>query len=132
MTNRLNSLIDAATTIADIARRGHTYRFPPTPTLYLHVGDAEIVVKRHAHLDIEIGLTLQAPFAWRIGTDQDEAGVYFVIARRPLVGALASAQLIVSVPSATHVMLRLASARLTVENLSGIFELPANTSLTRK
>ena len=90
----LTELANAVSTVAEIARHTQTYRFNVSGaiTLYMDAEGAEVRILRRAGTDpqIEVEANLQAPFAWRIATDQDEAGVYVVARRRPVVGAVAS------------------------------------------
>jgi hypothetical protein len=72
----------------------------------------------------EVQATLGAPFAWRVASDQDEAGIYFVAHRRPLVGALAVASFHISVPPETYLILKLDNVRMTLDDVNGTVELP--------
>lgn len=130
---RLNTLWQIANTaaqIADLARSSQTYRFnvDGSTTFYLHAASAEVSVTRWAEPVIEVEAVLQAPFGWRIESDQDDAGVYFVARRRAVVGSLAGATFKVRVPESTYVVLKLDNTRLSLEGVTGSIELPPNTS----
>jgi len=126
----LTELANAVSTVAEIARHTQTYRFNVSGaiTLYMDAEGAEVRILRRASTDpqIEVEANLQAPFAWRIATDQDEAGVYVVARRRPVVGAVASGSFLVSVPQSTYLVLKLKDCRLSLEAITGTVELPAN------
>ena len=130
---RLNTLWQLASTaaqIADLARSSQVYRFnvDAGTTFYLHAATAEVSVTRWNEPVIEVEAALQAPFGWRVETDQDEAGVYFVAKRRPVVGGLAGATFRVRVPQTAYLVLKLDNARLCLEGISDMVELPpANT-----
>ena len=72
---------------------------------------------------MEITAQLQAPFGWRVAAEQDEAGVYFVVLRRAVIGALAAAIFYVTVPLDSYLMLKLDHASLTLEDVAGEIEL---------
>jgi hypothetical protein len=124
--NTLNQLVQAASQVTELARASQTYHFPvsaPT-TFYLHVSQAEVRISRRPGVTADVQATLGAPFAWRIATDQDDAGIYFVAHRRLMVGALAAARFHISVPPDTYLILKLENARLTLDDVNGTVELP--------
>ena len=134
--NTLTELANAVSTVAEIARHTQTFRFNVSgaTTLYMDVESAEVRVLRRADLlaesrQIEVTATLQAPFAWRVATDQDEAGVYVVARRRPVVGAVASGAFAVIVPPDAYLVLKLKDCRLSLEAISGTVELPADGTI---
>ena len=128
--NTLTEVVNAVSTVAELARASQTYRFgiAGAVTFFMHTGHADVRLIRHANPVIEVTAQLQAPFAWRVATDQDDAGVYFVAVRRPVVGAMAGASFAVTVPLNTHLVLKLDDCRLSLEGLSGTVEIPVSTS----
>lgn len=124
--NTLTQLVNAASTVAEFARSAQTYSFNVAAgaTCYVHADGGEVRIARHDLTQIIISATLQAPFAWRIAAEQDEAGVYFVALRRPVVGAMAGASFVVTVPRDAHLSLKLEHTRLAIENVSGVIDLP--------
>ena len=88
-------------------------------------------IARQPATQVEISAELQAPFGWRIAAEQDEAGVYFVALRRAIVGAMADASFLVTVPQDAHLTLKLEQTRLCLENVNGIFELSPQTVMLR-
>ena len=132
--NTLTQLVNAASTVADFARSAQTYSFnvAASATCYVHADGGEVRIARHDLAQIVISATLQAPFAWRIAAEQDEAGVYFVALRRPVGGGVAGASFVVTVPRDTHLTLKLEHTRLSIDNVTGVIELPpqvANLSI---
>jgi hypothetical protein len=130
---RLGQIAAAASTLTDIVRREQTLRFhtpDPTITVYVHTELAEVRVLRHDQPQVEIAIMLQAPFAWRLAAEQDDAGVYVVARRRPLVksavGGFAGALIEVLAPAQAHLIIRLDRGRLIVENADGTFDLPGD------
>jgi hypothetical protein len=128
--NTLSQLVNAASTVAELARSAQSYHFyvGAGSSCYVHADAGEVRIARHDAPVITISSTLQAPFAWRVAAEQDEAGVYFVALRRPLVGGLAGATFAVTVPRDAHLTLKLEGARLSIENVSGTIDLPPQTT----
>ncbi len=132
--------IETTSQLMELARTSQTYRFAvqPNTTVYLHTMQSEVFVARHDQPQVEVIVKLGAPFAWRIATDQDEAGVYVVARRKPVVGqlagALASAVFLLTVPLESHLILKLENVRLSLQDLTGDFEfapLSAQTPLLK-
>lgn len=124
---KLMQLATTASQVAEMARSAETFRFGVRGplTFYLHTTQAEVSIGRWGQPQIQVSVRLQAPFGWRIETDQDEAGVYFVAQRRRVVGALAGARFAVLLPPPTHLMLKLDRCRLTLDDFDGTLDLPA-------
>ncbi len=124
--NTLWQLMNAASTVSELARHTQTYRFGAMSgpiTLYLRAEYAEVQITRWRQPQVVITAQLQAAFGWRIASDQDEAGVYFVARRRPVVGGLSRALFRVSVPYETYLVLNLNSGRLVLDDVDGTLEL---------
>jgi len=124
--NTLWQLVNAASTVTELARHTQTYRFGVMSgpiTLYLRAEQAEVQIARWGQPQVVITAQLQAAFGWRVASDQDEAGVYFVARRRPVVGGLSRALFRVSVPYNTFLVLKLDGGRLTLEAVHGTLEL---------
>ncbi|GEM_PF-357958 len=127
----LIKVVNTASSLAELTRSSQTYRFNVAPaiTVYLHAAQADIFVMRHNLPVVEITAKLQAPFGWRIAAEQDDAGVYFVARRRLVVGSIAGAVFLVTVPHDAYLTLKLEDCRLSLEHVSGDFQL-APTAIT--
>lgn len=127
--NTLSQLVDAASTVMDLARSSQTYSFGVmgSTTCYVHVAGGEVRIARHVAPLVEIAAQLQAPFGWRIAAEQDTAGVYFVALRRAVIGAMSGAVFHITVPQDAHLVLKLEHARLSLENVDGLLELSPQT-----
>lgn len=121
-------VMNAASSVAEIVREKQVYRFGvrPAGALYLHTEGAEIRLFRWELPTIEVVAQLQASFGWRIATEQDDAGVYFVAKRRPFVGAMSAGTFSLTVPHDTHVILRLERCQVWMTNTTGTLEIPAH------
>jgi hypothetical protein len=126
--DRLSQIASAANTVADLTRSTLVYRYPAAPEkyLYLHTSQSEARVIRHDLREIVITAHLQPPFAWRIASEQDEAGVYYVALRKMVVGVVASGRFDIAVPHDTHIILKLENVRLTLEAVSDNIDLPGH------
>ncbi|MEP7294171.1 MAG: hypothetical protein ABI835_20455 [Chloroflexota bacterium] len=127
--NTLSQLVNAASSVMELARSSQTYSFGVSSgaTCYVHVSGGEVRVARHNTPLVEIVSQLQAPFGWRIAAQQDAAGVYFVALRRAIIGGMANATFLVTVPQDAHLVLKLEHARLSLENVDGVLELSPQT-----
>ncbi|MGQ9889294.1 MAG: hypothetical protein ACUVSX_12500 [Aggregatilineales bacterium] len=118
--------VSAVVELSEIARSRQTYYFSTLGpiTFFLKAEQAEVRVRRWAQPRVEVTVTLQAAFGWRVATDQDEAGVYVVAKRRPLVGSLARAAFDVLVPHDAYLDLRLDGGRVVLEGVRGALQVP--------
>lgn len=124
--DRLAQLASAANTVAEFTRSTLVHRFPVGQGfhLYLHTGGSEVRFSRHDGREIIITAHLQPPFAWRIASEQDDAGVYYVALRKALVGAVATGRFEVAAPHDVHTILKLEGVRLTLESVTDTLDLP--------
>lgn len=129
--NQLSRVVQTAATVASLARKTQTFSFnvQPVTTVYLHADDCEIRVLRHDPPVVTITAHLQAPFAWRIGSEQDDAGVYLVAHRKPIVGGLAEAVFDVLIPREAHIVVRTVRSRLVIDRADGVYEFPPKGTL---
>lgn len=126
---RLNTLwqaVNAASTVAELARQTQTYHFSVVGpvTFYLKAENAEVKITRWQQPKIEITVQLQAAFGWRLAAEQDEAGVYVVARRRALVGGLSRATFNILVPSDAYLVLNLSDGKLTLDHIDGSLRIP--------
>jgi hypothetical protein len=124
--SKLSQLVAAAATVSEIALKAQTHRFgaPGPLTLYAHLEGADVTVERRMLPYLEVGVQLQAPFVWRVVFDQDDAGVYVVARRRPLVGDLGGGAFKLLVRPDTFLHLRLDGCKLTLLDLHSTIEVP--------
>jgi hypothetical protein len=129
--NTLWKIANAASDVAEMARSSDVYRFNVAAdiTFYLHTAHAEVRVRRWDEPRIDVLAQLQAPFGWQVKTDQDEAGVYFVARRKPVVGNLSGAIFTIVVPPTTHLLLKLDQCRLVLDDLTSTVQLPPQSQM---
>lgn len=125
--NTLWQAVNAASTVAELARQSQTFHFGVVKpvTLFLQAEGAEVRVKRWEMPQIQVTVQLQAAFGWRVATDQDDAGVYVVAKRRPVVGGLSRGTFMISAPHDTYLILKLTDGRVVLDDVSGTLHVPA-------
>jgi hypothetical protein len=132
---RLQQVVSAASTVndvvSDVTRKSQTFRYY-TPvsaaqvlTCYAHIAHARVTIHREAGDNVDIHAALQTPFGWRVASEQDKAGVYFVALRRQVVGGLARATFTLTIPYHVHLILRLQTATLVLNEVTTTIEIPA-------
>ena len=92
-------------------------------SLFLDAEYAKIDLMRHEGDAIHAQLKLRAARGWLLATDQDDAGVYIVLKRKPLIGSIGGAGIRISVPPGMHVSLKLKRCELCLHDVSQALEL---------
>jgi hypothetical protein len=92
-------------------------------TVYVRAAHCTVDVRRQAaereRERVELHATLRAAFGWEFSTDQDDAGVYIVAKRKPVVGALADARFSLNVPTGAHLVLHLTPGSVHLIDFDG-------------
>jgi post-segregation antitoxin (ccd killing protein) len=124
--NTLWQAVNVASSVTELARQSQTYHFNVSGavTFYLQAESAAVRVTRWNEPKVEVTAQLQAAFGWRVATDQDDAGVYVVARRRPVVGTLSSALFSVLVPLDAYLIFKLADGRVTLNHIDGTLQVP--------
>src|SRR5579859_802887 len=97
-------------------------------TVYVRASMSEVTLRYKPGNRVEVSANLRASFGWELVAEQDDAGVYIVAKRKPLVGQLSSANFDLSVPPGVNLMFNLTPGTVRVMNLNGKFNV-AGTSL---
>ena len=63
-------------------------------------------------------------------TEQDAAGVYIVLKRKPVIGAVARVDFTLHVPPEAHLALRLTAGEVLFAEVDGLWEMPAAQAFT--
>lgn len=132
--NTLWRLASAASTVREIAQHTRSYQFAVREpiTFYLRADNAHVSFVRWNRPLVEITTRLQAPFGWRIMTDQDDAGVYFAAGRRAVVGGLSSARFDVLLPHNAYIVLNLSGGSCVLQQVDGTLHIDPPTTDTRQ
>lgn len=92
-------------------------------TVYVRAAHCQVDVLRQSgereRERVELYATLRAAFGWEFSTDQDDAGVYIVAKRKPVVGALADARFTLMVPAGAHLVLHLTPGSVHLIDFDG-------------
>ena len=93
-------------------------------TFFLQAEHADIRLLTHQSDEIQAKIELQAGFGWQVATDQDEAGVYIIARRKPLIGTIGRGRLEITLPVHAHISLKLNGCQLSFAELNAAFDLP--------
>lgn len=124
LRSALNLGVEAA---AAATAKHFQQRFSVQPPLTVYVRGSQVAVhiQRGDPQSVLLEADLHASFGWEFLTDQDEAGVYVVARRKPIVGALSWATFSLTVPPYAHLALHLTPGSLHLAHLEGKLTLPA-------
>lgn len=103
----------------------HVFDVTPPITVFIYASHARVTIRRTPENQVFLNAGLRAAFGWQLVTDQDEAGVYIVAKRKPVVGALSSAEFTLSIPNDTRLLVELTPGALILEELDGKLEISA-------
>lgn len=128
--NTFRKLTSALSTVHDIAYETKRYTFTLTEpaTFYLDAEQSEVNLRRWDKPIIQVDVRLQAGFGWRVLAEQDEAGVYVIAKRRPIVGTVSSGLFSVALPVDVDIVLKLNQGTVQLNDVSGMIEIPASST----
>ena len=93
-------------------------------TFFLQAEYADIRIAYHDHAHIVATVQLQAGFGWQLAIDQDQAGVYVVARRKPVIGSLGRCKFDIQLPHSLHISLKLERCQLCLDDLDTTIEFP--------
>jgi len=123
--------VNIVSSVRGLAVESKTYQWDITPpiTFFLQVEYSDVTIKRHTQPSICAKTELQAGFGWQLATDQDNAGVYIVAKRKPLIGTIGRGKFDIVLPHNIHVTLKLEHCQLTLDDLNTTLDLPIQPNL---
>lgn len=92
-------------------------------TVYVRGSHCAVSVRRHDAPRVELEANLARAFGVELTAEQDEAGIYIVARRKPVVGAAARLELALTVPPDAHLALHLTPGDASFLSLDGLTEL---------
>lgn len=109
------------------SERIHTQVFNVTPpvTVYLRASHCRVTVRPTDTPKVRLEANLQRTFGIEFSAEQDNAGVYIVVRRKPVVGSVSHIECTLDVPRDTHLALHLTPGDIVFEGIDGIAELPS-------
>ncbi len=114
-------LVSALRAIPDVARerRVVAYEVTKPKTVYVRADHCRVTVQRTLEPRVQIESDLRQAFGWEWLTEQDDAGIYVVLKRKPVVGALSTAALTLVVPVDAYLVFHLTPGSVRLEDFSG-------------
>ncbi len=125
MFNLLRQTVDTAASLREFTdeRKTLVYNVEPPTTLYLDAERAQVRIAYSTDPVIRVNLHLKLASGWQTAAEQDEAGVYVVARRRAVVGGLAAADIGITVPPDTALILKLNACTLALGPLSATLDI---------
>lgn len=116
---------------ADVVPRGeHSFVqvFPVTAplTVYVRASHCHLTIRQHSLPRVELNANLSRAFGVELATEQDEAGIYIIARRKPVVGTVARLDLVLTLPPTVHLAFHLTPGTVTFAGLDGLAELAAS------
>ncbi|MBN1966515.1 MAG: hypothetical protein JW910_17825 [Anaerolineae bacterium] len=114
-------LFNSARKLPDIARerRVAAYEVTGPTTVYVRAGHSRVTVRRTTDRRVQVEADLRQAFGWQWTTERDEAGIYVVLKRKPLVGSLSTAELTLIVPPDAYLVFHLTPGSVQLEDFEG-------------
>jgi hypothetical protein len=113
----------AATVTAKTFRQVFNVQAPIT--VYVRASYSDVTLRKRPGNQVELLANLQASFGWEFVAEQDEAGVYIVARRKPVVGALSQASFTLFVPPEANLVFHLTPGSVHLYDIEGKISLPA-------
>lgn len=116
-------LVGAARELAIETRRFH-WEVAPGSTFFLQAEHADIRLVTHHRSEVLAKVELQAGFSWQLLSEQDEAGVYIIARRKPLIGSIGRSRFDIAIPEDIHISFKLDQCKLCLDDLNTSLDLP--------
>ena len=120
-------LVGAARELA-IETRRYNWEMTPGSTFFLQAEYADIRLVTHHQSEVLAKVELQAGFGWQLLTEQDEAGVYIIARRKPLIGSIGRSRFDITVPQDIHISFKLDRCKVCLDDLNTSLYLPPLSS----
>jgi hypothetical protein len=107
--------------LPDVARRRQVaaYEVDGPITVYVRASHCRVTVQRIMEPRVQVECDLRQAFGWDWVTDRDDAGVYVVLKRKPLMGALSDADLTLLVPPDAYLVFNLTPGSVQLADFDG-------------
>ena len=112
-----------------LAVESKTYQWTvkPAMTFFLQAEHADVKLARHDKSQVLAKVELRAGFGWQMAAEQDEAGIYMVAKRKPLIGSIGRGKFDVTLPGGIHVTLKLEQCQLCFNSLNASLDFRPHT-----
>ena len=95
------------------------YEVGEPTTVYIRASYSRVIVQRTTERRVQIACDLRHAFGWEWVTERDDAGIYVVLKRKPVVGVLSSAELVVTVPPDAYLVFNLTPGSVHLADFDG-------------
>lgn len=123
---RLRGALDLLADMRDltIVSRSYQWAVQAPGSFYLEAEFAEVNLSRSEDNLVYVSARLRAPMSWKLATERDDAGVYVIIKRKPIIGNIGRARFHIRVPRGIHISLQLENSVLCLNDLVSALDLP--------
>lgn len=127
--NSLRRTLHWLNSARDLTIESKTYQWEAASpmTFFLQAEQAAITLTRHDKPQILAKVELQAGFGWQMTAEQDEAGVYLIARRKPLIGSVGRGAFDIALPADIHIALKLAHCQLRFDKLNATLDFPPHS-----
>lgn len=114
-------IFSTARSLPDVTSRRHVvaYEVQNPTTVYVRASHCRVNVQRTPTAQVQVECELRQSFGWDWLVERDEAGIYIVLKRKPLVGALSSAALTLIVPPDAYLVFNLTPGNVHLADFEG-------------
>jgi hypothetical protein len=95
-------------------------------TVYVRASQSDVTVRREPGNRVELSANLRASFGWELAAEQDDAGVYIVAKRKPIVGAISTARFTLTVPPEVNLIFHLTPGTIHLTAVDGKISIPGS------
>lgn len=95
------------------------YEVSGPTTVFVRASHCRVNVQRAVESQVQIQCEMRQAFGWDWVTEHDDAGVYVVLKRKPLVGKLSTADLTLIVPPDAYLVFHLTPGSIHLGDFEG-------------
>ena len=123
---RLQGALELLLSLRDLTTLSRNYQWEARApsSFYLEAEYAEVNLSRCDEDQLSVALRLRSSMSWKLATEQDDAGVYVVLKRKPLIGNIGRARFSARIPRGVHISLQLQNSVLCLEEMVSALDLP--------
>jgi hypothetical protein len=93
-------------------------------TVYVRASHCRVTIRREATRQVTLQADMYRAFGVELVAEQDDAGVYIVARRKPVVGRVSRADFTITVPPDSHLVFHLTPGDVVLHSIDGLLELP--------
>ncbi|GAB4420885.1 MAG: hypothetical protein Kow00106_17610 [Anaerolineae bacterium] len=124
----IESALESAAGAVPKGEQAFVQVFPVTAplTVYVRASHCHVTVRQHQLSRVELNASLGRAFGVDLMTEQDDAGIYIVARRKPVVGTVARLDLTLTLPPAVRLAFHLTPGDITFAGVDGLAEMDAS------